>query len=261
MPAELNYAFITPGGTVPEILKQAVAAEAAGWDGFFYWDGIEVGDPRTPIHDPWVLLAAVAMRTQRVRLSAIITPLARRRPWKVAKESTTLDHVSSGRYTLAVGLGTKDDGAFAKVGEPNDLRTVAERLDESLDIVTGLWTGRPFSYSGRHHRIEPAMRISPRPVQRPRIPIWVVGAWPRPKSMARAYRYDGVLVQGEPDPAAIRRQVGRRRFDICVFGESRPGDRRPAELAHQGATWWLEEQWSERRPERILARIRSGPPR
>lgn len=257
----MRFAFITPGGTVPEILEQAVAAEEAGWDGFFYWDGIEVGDPRMPIHDPWVLLSAVAMRTERVRLSAIISPLSRRRPWKVAKEATTLDHVSNGRFTLAVGLGTKDDGAFWKVGEENDLRTVAARLDEGLDIVTGLWTGRPFAYSGRHFRIDPPMRFNPRPLQRPRIPIWVVGVWPRPKSMARAYRYDGVLVQGTPDPRAIRREAGRRRFDICVFGQSSPGDARPGELAREGATWWLEELWSERKQERILARIRSGPPR
>ena len=256
----LKAAFITPGGTLEEILEQAEAAEDAGWDGFFYWDGIAVGDDRAPIHDPWILLAAVALRTRRVRLSAIITPLARRRPWKVAREATTLDHVSHGRFTLAVGLGTLDDGGFSKVGEALDLRTRAERLDESLDVITALWSGRRVTYSGRHFKIMEPMRFLPRPVQRPRIPIWVVGVWPRPRSMARAYRYDGVLVQGEPDPAAIRRAAGRRRFDVCVFGESLTGDGRPAELHRQGATWWLEEMWSERSHARVLDRIRRGPP-
>jgi alkanesulfonate monooxygenase SsuD/methylene tetrahydromethanopterin reductase-like flavin-dependent oxidoreductase (luciferase family) len=258
--AKLKAAFITPGGTVPEVLEQAEAAEAAGWDGFFYWDGIDVGDPRAPIHDPWVLLAAIAMRTRRVRLSAIVTPLARRRPWKVAREAVTLDHVSGGRFTLAVGLGTRDDGGFSKVGEPRDLRTLAARLDESLEIITGLWSGRPVTFAGEHFKISQPMRFAPRPLQRPRIPVWVVGVWPRPRSMARAYRYDGVLVQGDPDPGAIRQAVGRRRFDVCVFGESAPGDPRPGDLARQGASWWLEEMWSERSQPQILERIRLGPP-
>ena len=256
----LKSAFITPGGTVAEVLEQAEAAEAAGWDGFFYWDGIDVGGGALPIHDPWVLLAAVAMRTERLRLSAIISPLARRRPWKVAREATTLDHVSGGRFTLAVGLGTLEDGGFAKVGEPRDFRTIAERLDESLDIITALWTGRPVTHAGKHFKIDPAMRFQPRPLQRPRIPIWTVGVWPRPRSLQRAYRYDGVLIQGEPDPRAIRRAVGRRRFDICVFGQSRPGDGRPRELAAQGATWWLEEMWTEPRHQKRMDRILLGPP-
>jgi len=254
----VKYAFITPGGTVPEVLEQAQAAEAAGWDGFFYWDGIDIGGGL--IHDPWVLLAAVAMRTTRIRLSAIITPLSRRRPWKVAREATTLDHVSSGRFTLSVGLGVREDGAFAKVGEATELRTMAERLDESLDIITGLWSGKPTTHSGKHFHIAEPMRFMPRPVQRPRIPIWVVGVWPRPKSMARAYRYDGVLIQGDPDPRAVRRQVGRRKYDICVFGQANAGDARPRELAGQGATWWLEEMWSEPKHERRMTRIREGPP-
>src|SRR5436190_24311266 len=119
-------------------------------------------------------MAAMATRTRRVRIGALVTPLARRRPWKVARETVTLDHLSGGRLVLAVGLGALDDGGFGKVGEPTDPRTRAERLDESLAILTGLWTGLPFGFQGRHYQVD-EMTFSPGPVQRPRIPIWVAG--------------------------------------------------------------------------------------
>ncbi|HEU4571738.1 MAG TPA: LLM class flavin-dependent oxidoreductase, partial [Candidatus Limnocylindrales bacterium] len=131
----------------------AAAAEAAGWDGVFTWDGVAIGPGDT--YDPWVVLAAFAMQTERVTLGAIVTPPSRRRPWKLARETMTLDVLSDGRLVLPVGLGALDDAAFGNVGEPTDARTRAELLDESLAILEGLWSGEPFGFDGRHYRFEP----------------------------------------------------------------------------------------------------------
>lgn len=179
----MRFGVILTGGPVHEQVELARLAEAVGWDGVFTWDGIYLGD-EIEVHDPWVLMSAFAMATQRVRLGAIIQPLARRRPWKVAREAVTLDHLSKGRFTLIVGLGTLDDAAFGRVGEPTSRRTRAERLDETLDILVGLWSGQPFGFAGRHYRFEP-MAFRPTPVQQPRIPIWV-GCSARSRSVMRA---------------------------------------------------------------------------
>jgi alkanesulfonate monooxygenase SsuD/methylene tetrahydromethanopterin reductase-like flavin-dependent oxidoreductase (luciferase family) len=278
----MRYGVIIPGGDVQTIVALAREAEEVGWDGVFYWDGIYIADAG-PMFDPWVTLAAVAMATSRVRIGAIISPLSRRRPWKVARETVTLDHLSQGRLVLPVGLGALDDGGFGKVGEPTDRRTRAELLDESLDILTGLWSGRPFSYAGKHYHLD-EMTFLPPPVQQPRIPIWVVGAWPRAKSLARALRYDGILPDKlNPDGtraamtpdnlrelaayASEHRGAAASPFDIIMEGAT-PGDD-PATAADMvrpwaeaGATWWNEAMWdATQQPERVRTRIRQGPPR
>src|SRR5215203_5366850 len=186
----LRYGFVIPKGSPRVVAELAREVEEAGWDGAFYWDGISVGAMET--YDPWVVMAAMAMCTERVRIGAVLTPPARRRPWKLARETVALDHLSGGRLVLPVGLGALEDGGFSKVGEPKDKKVRARLLDESLEILTGLWSGEPFSYEGEHYRLE-EMTFLPQPVQRPRIPVWVVGAWPSRKSMGRALRYDGVL--------------------------------------------------------------------
>jgi alkanesulfonate monooxygenase SsuD/methylene tetrahydromethanopterin reductase-like flavin-dependent oxidoreductase (luciferase family) len=277
----MQYGFIMPGGSVEELIAMAQAAEQAGWDGVFYWDGIYI-ETVGPMYDPWAVLAALAMRTERVRLGAVLTPLSRRRPWKVARETVTVDHLSHGRLILPVGLGALDDGGFGKVGEPTDRKTRAQLLDESLEILTGLWSGRPFSYQGRHYQVQ-EMTFLPPPVQAPRIPIWVVGAWPSAKSMARALRYDGLLPAkvnpdgstGEITPADIRdiraaiaeQRTATTPFDIVWEGQT-PGDD-PAKAedtvrpwAEAGATWWMESRWEY--PVDVAAvrkRIEQGPPR
>src|SRR5438128_1525203 len=181
----------------PRVLADlAREAEEAGWDGVFVWDALylaEMVDPAKAVTcDPWIALAAVATRTERIRIGTLVTPLTRRRPWKVARETVTLDHLSNGRLVLPVGLGWLGDGGFSKVGEETDRNTRAAMLDEALAILTGLWSGQPFSFSGEHYRVD-EMTFLPKPVQSPRIPIWVIGAWPKAKSMARAMRYDGVI--------------------------------------------------------------------
>ncbi len=271
----MRYGFVIPKGDPRTVAGLAREAEEAGWDGAFYWDGINVGEMET--YDPWVVMAAMAMRTERVRIGAMLTPPARRRPWKLARETMTLDHLSGGRLVLPVGLGAVDDGGFGKVGEPTDRKTRAELLDESLEILTGLWSGEPFSYEGEHYRLE-EMTFLPPPVQRPRIPIWMVGAWPSKKSMNRALRYDGLLAyttRGKVTPEDIRGMKdyveencgAGTAFDIVWEGQT-PGEdpERAAEMvrpfAEAGATWWIESQWlSPNEPEDLRRRIGQGPPR
>jgi len=277
----MRYGFIIPGGDLETIITLAQEAEAAGWDGVFYWDGICI-ESVGPMYDPWVVLGAIAVHTERVRIGAILTPVSRRRPWKLARETVTVDHLSQGRLILPVGLGALDDGGFGKVGEATDHKTRARLLDEGLAILTGLWSGQPFSFHGEHYHME-EMTFLPPPVQSPRIPIWVVGAWPRAKSMARALRYDGLLPnklgadgkQTEITPTDIRAMAAycaahRDRampFDIVAEGRTPGADvERAAAIvrpfADAGATWWTEAMWeAPNGPDKVRARIRQGPPR
>ena len=272
----MNFGFVLPDGDARTAADMAHSAEEAGWDGFFVWD------PVWGI-DPWVALAAAAMQTRRIRLGTMITPLSRQRPWTFAAQTATLDNLSGGRVILAVGLGALDTG-FAEFGEVTERKARAELLDEGLEIVSGLWRGQPFSFDGRHYHVRPTQfSLPPPPVQRPRIPIWVVGAWPRPKSMGRALRWDGVLparmaADGQFSPvtaqdvADIRAYVAARRppeagpFDIVVDGQT-PGDvpqqaaARVRPLAEAGATWWIETLWGAESLEPVRKRILQGPPR
>ncbi len=277
----MQYGFTIPRGDVQTIIDLAVEAEEAGWDGVFYWDGIYI-EEQGPMYDPWVLLTAIAMRTKRVRIGAVLTPLSRRRPWKVARETMTLDRLSNGRLILPVGLGALDDGGFAKVGEATDRRLRAQLLDEGLAILTGLWSGKPFSFHGEHYNVE-EMTFLPSPIQSPRIPIWVVGAWPRTKSMQRVLQYDGLLPtrvnadgsQGEITPAdiqAMKVYIAEKRtqttsFDIVWEGETPDDSSEQAReivrpWAEAGATWWMESRWDTSvGVDEVRKRIMQGPPR
>lgn len=271
----MRYGVVLPGGTATEQLEQALLAEQAGWDGIFIWEtGYGV--------DPWALLAAVAMRTARIRLGTMLTPLPWRRPWKLASQVATLDQLSGGRAILAVGLGADDEG-MPKTGEVTDLRGRAERLDEGIDLIRELWAGGR-SYQGRHYAYEEGMvdlARAARPVQ-DRIPIWVVGVWPRPKSMRRVLRCDGVIplyqldgrAEGPDDARAARAWLAEHGagpgFDMVAEGETPAGD--PAAVAaavgpwaEAGCTWWLETRWemphdSAERMAQIRERLAAGPP-
>src|SRR5579862_3268663 len=151
-------------------------AEDAGWDGFFVWDHLNYKLASSPeplaIADPWILLAAMALRTRSIKLGPMVTPLPRRRPWKLARETVTLDHLSGGRLVLGVGLGSDDDGEYHDFGEPTDPRVHGGKLDEGLAILTRLWSGKQISYQGQHYQLAP-VQFRPTPLQQPRIPIWV----------------------------------------------------------------------------------------
>ena len=150
----MKYGFIIPDGDTKSIPDFAVEAEAAGWDGVFIPDCISIETESikpSPIYDPWILLAVMAVRTEQIHIGTMLTPPSRRRPWKLARETVTLDHLSNGRLVLPVGLGAAgDDVGFYKVGEEMDLGMRARILDESLDILDGLWSGKPFSYEGHY---------------------------------------------------------------------------------------------------------------
>jgi alkanesulfonate monooxygenase SsuD/methylene tetrahydromethanopterin reductase-like flavin-dependent oxidoreductase (luciferase family) len=261
----------------------AAEAEAAGWDGFFVWDHM-VFDRRLrlPIADPWVLLAAVALATERLRLGPMVTPLARRRPWKVARETVTLDHLSGGRLLLGVGLGTPAADEYGTFGEPTGARERAAKLDEALEVLTLLWSGETMSFHGEHYRLD-EVAFLPTPVQRPRIPIFVAGAWPRRAPLRRAARFDGVVplkvaADGDLEPltagdlgellAIVRaHRAGGEPLEVMVGGETPGGDRAAAlalvePLAEAGMTWWTESLEPRRGDlEAMRERVRQGPPR
>jgi alkanesulfonate monooxygenase SsuD/methylene tetrahydromethanopterin reductase-like flavin-dependent oxidoreductase (luciferase family) len=158
-------------GTPRTLADLAQLAEEAGWDGFFLEDFITHWQGRET-YDPWLALAAMAMRTTHIRLGTIVTALPRRRPWKLAREVLTLDHLSSGRMILGVGLG--GGGDIDQFGEVSDVKQRAQMADEAIDILKGLWHGEPFTYQGQHYQVNEALFL-PKPVQTPHIPIWVGG--------------------------------------------------------------------------------------
>jgi Luciferase-like monooxygenase len=275
----MKFGFVLPYGDARTAADFAYEAEAAGWDGFFVWEPVWG-------NDAWILLTAAAMQTERIRLGTMLTPLSRMRPWKLASEAATLDNLSNGRVILTVGLGHVPSG-FEAFGEVTDRKTRAELLDEGLDIVTGLWRGQPFNYDGKHYKVKEINHFPPPPpVQQPHIPIWVVGAWPRRKSMHRALRYDGLLPTKMDDdgkhmdvtPADIQtikafidgHRTQTSSFDIVMEGQT-PGidPEKTASTVHPwaaaGVTWWIEGMWDAlyelNKRKAVRERIQQGPPR
>lgn len=273
----MKYGIVIQENDIAKMCDLAVEAEQMGWDGIFIADALA---PDIPWFDPWIAMAAIAMKTERIRIGTMIAAVPRRRPWKMAREAQTVDHISKGRLILGVGLGAADfDGGFSKVGEPTDLKTRAELLDEGLEIMAGLWTGEPVSFKGAHYQVD-KLKILPATVQSPRIPLWVVGVWPKEKSLRRALKWDGIIAQryqagpGDiPTPdfyRSIRAYVDEHhpqpdKFDIISSGAS-PGRNKKSAIekvrpfAEAGATWWAESDWSAS-AKKTLARIRQGPPR
>lgn len=226
-------------GDVGRLVEFAHIAEEEGWEGVFLEDYILYwGAPDTPTYDPWLTLTAMALRTQRIRLGITVTPLSRRRPWKLARESITLDHLSNGRLILSFGLGDENEAGFSKFGEVTDPKQRAGMLDEGLDILAGLMSGQLFSYQGNHYHVDPVTFL-PRPVQAPRIPIWIGGFWPRKAPAKRAAKWDGFCPAKVPDEngdgsitptdiRAIKAFVAEQgshsaAFDLVVGGHT-PGD-------------------------------------
>ena len=160
----------------PGIIAVASAAEAAGFHGFGFTDHpapsqrwLESGGHDAL--DPFVAMGFAAARTTTLRLIPNIVVLAYRNPFVVAKAGATLDLLSGGRFTLAVGAGYLK-GEFAALGvdhaERNDL------FDEALDVLTAIWTGDDVSFEGRHFSAR-GVTAHPRPVSRPHPPIWIGG--------------------------------------------------------------------------------------
>lgn len=262
------------------LVKLAVDAEKSGWDGFFLWDSISGEDKSLPTVDAFTALSAMAVNTKRIRLGTIVMPLARRRPWKVARETATIDHLSNGRLILGVGLGHPSDQEFERFAEDPDDKVRAAKLDEALEILVGLWSGKSFSYHGRYFTVK-RTQFQPRSKQKPRIPIWVGGLWPNKAPFRRAARWDGVVpLKMAPgikllQPNDLRtilnyikeHQSNTAKFEVAVIGwttgRNKLKDRAKVQsFAKVGATWWLESFYTYRNsPEKMRARIRKGPPR
>lgn len=179
-------------GDTEQLVEFGVAAEAAGWDGVFLADhlamGREGGYPAFP--DPWVTLSGLAARTNEIKLGSWVTPIPRRQPWQLARDLATLDRLSNGRVILGTGLGRSFD--YTTYGQPWEPKTLGEKYDEALDIITGLWSGEPFDYDGEHYTVDNAV-LKPEPVQQPRIPIIIGGLWPNKKPFHRGSRWDGMI--------------------------------------------------------------------
>lgn len=279
------------------LVALAHEAEDAGWDGFFLWDHITFGPDPLPMTDPWVAMSAIAVQTERIKFGPMITPLPRRRPWKVARESVALDHLSQGRFILGVGLGVLP-AEFDQLDEEADPKVRGAMLDEALEVLAKLWSGEQFSHQGTHYHVQDA-RFVPTSVQQPRIPIWVAGSWPNKAPFRRAARWDGAFPQGRG--LQLNEQMSPEAFaEVCEFiksqrtsdapydilqlgstsGTDREADRAMVQqYADIGATWWIENlvpshwrSWEGFWPlvpgagdgwplDEMRARIRNGPPR
>lgn len=266
---------VTLGGCAEPrvVVELAQAAEAAGWDGLFVWDhlGFVWGAPSA---DPWVILAAAAQATRRLRLGTAVTPLPRRRPQVLASTLATLDRLSQDRVVFGAGLGGVAE-EFTAFGEPDDARQRAARLDEGLELLDRLWAGQTVTHHGAHYLVE-GVTLAPLPVQRPRIPVWIGGA-SRP-ALRRAARWDGWVTaavdeQGRPTttPEQLAGQVAYIRqhraasaaFDVALTAWSDPGDAPvAAAFGAAGVTWWLESLHGGRGSvEQLRARVEAGPPK
>jgi len=240
-----------PYGDARLLSDLAVSAEQAGWDGFFLWDHITRYWP-TDVADAWVSLSAVAARTERIRLGALITPLPRRRPWKVAREALTLDRLSNGRLILGVGLGSSggSEVEWDNFGEEINLRKRAGMLDEGLEIVNGLWSGEPFAFDGNYYHVKTS-HFLPKPVQQPRIPVWVAGNWPHKAPFRRMARWDGMVPQTSPgidnDMSEFKEAISFTRslrdpalpFDVAYSLPPAQAAARASAYAEIGVTWLL----------------------
>jgi alkanesulfonate monooxygenase SsuD/methylene tetrahydromethanopterin reductase-like flavin-dependent oxidoreductase (luciferase family) len=261
----MHYGVNLPIGGVcgdpGRLAEFAALAETAGWDGVFLEDYIVYqGHQDWPTCDPWVALTAMALRTRRIRLGTEITPLARRRPWKLARETVSVDHLSDGRLILGVGLGDLGDPGFTHVGEVLDARERAAMLDEALEVLTGLWSGEPYSHEGQHYQVRDVTFL-PRSRQVPRIPIWVSGSYPHQGPMRRAACWDGYCVYRANDDGRwqdltplevhdVKDFIARQRtttapFDLVLGGRERRDDWAHEQnyiraLGEAGATWWVE---------------------
>ncbi len=289
----MRYAIYTPNfgpyASPVDLAELAREAEAAGWDGFFLWDHIAGGTQS--IFDPWVTLTAIALQTRHLRIGTTVTPLPRRRPWKLARETASLDRLSGGRLVLSVGIGL-GDAEWGDLGEETNLKVRGTMLDEGLDVLAGLWSGQAFSYTGKYYHIKEA-RFLPTPAQSPRPPIWIGGFWPKKAPFRRMAQWDGMFPlfeEWEHDKvlpllqealAYVREEraayctAPSAPFDVAITGVT-PGDAPAiaaeivAAYAEAGATWWLEgiapyrlgldfdADWPL---DAFHERIRQGPPR
>lgn len=219
----------------------ATSAESSGWHGFFLWDHIHYREPVEAVCDPWIALAAVAMRTTTIRIGQMVTPLARRRVHVVARQVVALDQLSHGRMICGFGLGLDSSGReFSSFGEQLDVRTRAEIYDESLAVFSQLLTGERVTSRGRHV-VADNVRFLPKPVQS-HLPIWIAGRWPNRQPLRRASDRDGLfLIDAEPEQVREAKKLvesmgSPNGFDLITHVRPTVS---PQQFFEAGATWVL----------------------
>jgi alkanesulfonate monooxygenase SsuD/methylene tetrahydromethanopterin reductase-like flavin-dependent oxidoreductase (luciferase family) len=272
-----NYGKIF--GNARNLAEIAKEAENVGWDGFFIFDHILVDKSgKYPIVDPWVALSAIAMNTSIIQFGTTVTPLPRRRPWKLARETVSIDHLSNGRLILSVGLGTPPDAEYGAFNEETDIKIRAKMLDEGLDVLFGLWSGKPFSYNGMYYKIND-VKFIPKPIQQPRITVWGAGYWPSKTPFIRAARLDGIFPLGKrsyrkliiEDFREIKKFIFSHRtldssFDIVMLKgvlpktSQKPSKEKLTAYAKAGITWMMFYLGASLSNDDLLERIRKGPP-
>jgi alkanesulfonate monooxygenase SsuD/methylene tetrahydromethanopterin reductase-like flavin-dependent oxidoreductase (luciferase family) len=274
----MNYGIYMPNfgecASPNTLATLANEAELAGWDGFFLWDHILFAQA-LPLTDPWIALAAMALKTQHIRLGPLVTPIARYQPWKLARESVALDHLSAGRLVQGVGIGDDWWREYSSFGDLSNVRIHANMLDEGLEVLKGLWSGDSLSYKGRYYQVDNAQFLPP-PIQKPHIPIWVAAIWPNKSPLRRAAHWNGVFpLQSEVkmSPHDVRDMLSyifnyRTKMDpFDVILDSQVSNEKKEELsiiadyAEAGATWWLVSFNHNHSVEIVRKRILQGPPR
>ena len=264
------------------LVDLACAAEESGWDGVFLWDHVMLDRRlRLPLADTWTTVTAILTRTRRIRCGPLVTPLASRHPWKVARETATLDHLSEGRLVLGAGIGASADTDFRAFGDAASVSERAARVDETLAVIRQLWTGQEVSHTGERFLLD-RVTLLPTPLQQPGVPVWIAATWPvRGRgALDRAARWDGMVpmvrdsTQGLRGPTpqeltAMLATVGSAKsgWTVAVPGRTRVTDLAAArdqvrDHHSRGATWWLEsfDPWS-RDPQEALHWAGHGPPR
>jgi alkanesulfonate monooxygenase SsuD/methylene tetrahydromethanopterin reductase-like flavin-dependent oxidoreductase (luciferase family) len=274
----LKFGLALPYTGARAIANLAQLAEESGWDGVFVGDAVWC-------EDPMISLTAAAMVTQRIRLGTLITPVPLRKPWKIASESIALERLSNGRLTLGLGTGAVWMGWQAFPDETSDAKSRAEMLDETIEILTLLYQRKQFDYEGKHYHLKltelDEQYYPPRPIQQPGIPLWAVGLWPRVRSIRRALKCDGIIVEKinsegtgeEATPADIRELRGfveanralSTPFEIVMSGQTSAlepdrAKEKFAGLAEAGLTWWVEGFWGDAE-EKVADYIKQGPPK
>lgn len=248
------------------VAEIASDAEAAGWEAVFVWDHIMYREPVTDAGDPWIAMAAILTATTTVLTGPMVTPLPRRRPQMVARQSVGLDQLGNGRFVLGVGLGLDSSGReLSAFGEELDDRTRAVMLDESLAIIDGLWSGQPVHFSGEHHTLDDVVFL-PRPVQRPRPPVWVAGRWPYQRPLRRAARWDGLFLIDQDTPDDLSDAVAfiaetRGGVDDFAVVVNQPFGADPEPWREAGATWFLTQSPYTIETDEVREMARSGPVR
>jgi alkanesulfonate monooxygenase SsuD/methylene tetrahydromethanopterin reductase-like flavin-dependent oxidoreductase (luciferase family) len=259
---------------IVDLVKEA---EAAGWDGFFLWDHILMLEGFPPTVDPFTVLAATAVHTTKILIGTAVTPLSRRRPWKLARECVTLDHLSKGRFVLGIGLGIPNE--LRVMNEEANPEILARMVNEQLEILNGLWSGEELIFEGDFYKTS-GVKFLPKPIQQPRIKLWGAGTWPNKKPFKRAANLDGVIpIKADfEEPLSLneleqiisyikqQKKIPESYDFVRVYFSTGGDDQLELDMLEQyrdiGINWWIDtiSDWSGN-TEEIKKIIRKGPPK